>query len=249
MPTASETSFEEAERWSRLAANWNRGAAGEVWEDRPPTEREVVVHFDPADDLNRRASRWEHSLEGHDLAALGHFAAALAQTEAEDWKSGTGVVATRAYEARRFLIGERIIHWAVPWLDTVGRCYPEHRDRALPDRDFLLDLGDEMRVASLVPGREGLVLEGEDSFGPLGAGEDRVLDVRSLWSGHVVLDVTVGRLEKGGSPTRDLALLYGVAAHRWQLMARTHPGSAQIWVDLATRARATGEALAGATDP
>ena len=37
------------------------------------------------------------------------------------------------------LTSDRLIHWAVPWLDAAGRCYPSHRHRAHQARDVLLE--------------------------------------------------------------------------------------------------------------
>jgi hypothetical protein len=162
-----------------------------------------MVIYNPGSDIDRRAREWGHQLVGHDLGSLALFAAALASTEAGAWDDGTLDVATRAYEARRFLLSDRIIHWAVPWLLSSG---------AVDDADFLLDLGDEMRVAPALAGREGLVVEGEDAFGPLDQSD-------GIWSGWV------------GSSTQPDDI-HGF----WTKLAEQHPGSAQLWLDLAARA-------------
>ena len=233
MPTASERALSEAADWQRLAGHWDSEETPDVWADRPPREKDVVVFYDPGEDLNKRVGDWGHRLPDHDLASLAGFAAALARTEAEGWDSGAGDIATRAYEARRFLLGDRVLHWAVPWLDAVGQSYARYRDHAHTDRDFLLNLADEMRVAPTIPGREGLVAEGEDSFGPLDTNADRDAWVSSLWSGDLTL-----------RPTGDLATTYESAATRWRAFAVRHPGSAQIWTDLADRATTTAAILA-----
>ena len=193
MPTASESAHIEAEGWVELAGHWT---------SEKPAEFDVVVFHDPSDDLNRRAAAWGYRLPSADLSALSLFAAALASKEAEAWEEGTLDLATRAYESRRFLLSDRIIHWAVPWLIAVG---------ADDDLRFLLDLGDEMRVAPQLPGTEGLQLSGEDSFGPIG-------EIGGLLSGWV------GESE----PPENLSRF-------WKELAADHPGTAQLWLDLAAR--------------
>lgn len=253
MPTASEASSAEAARWSELASHWTREAVPEIHADRPPAERELVVFYDPREDLSRRARNWSHHLSDHTLPSLALFAAGLADMEAGSWSANAADVATRAYESRRFLLGDRVIHWAVPWLDVVGRCYPEYRDTAHSDRDFLLLLADEMRVSPVTPGREGLVVDGEDSYGPIRAQASHPDWLTSLWSGHLLLQTTLRRLG-GISPEEapphpseldqgDLALLYEAVVQRWLGLSDAHPGSAQIWIDLSERAAATAAGL------
>ncbi|MGB8360513.1 MAG: hypothetical protein WCE80_03870 [Acidimicrobiia bacterium] len=234
MPTASELALEERDLWFDLAGRWSRRYSPEVWDDRPPTEAAVVVFFDPMPDLSRRASVWGHDLPGADLASLAAFASALADLEGDSWSSEKPDLATRAYETRRFLLGDRVIHWAVPWLDAVGRSYPAHHDAAHHDRDALLGLADVMRVAPELPGAEGLQVAGEDSFGPteIVAGEAWV---GSLWSGALTLD--------GMSEMGDSAEFYVAAATKWAELADRRPGSAQLWLDLAARARRTASAI------
>lgn len=205
-----------------------------VWRERPPTELATVVFFDPSDDLDGRAGDWGHRLERHDIAGLARFAAALADTEASAWEQDHPDIATRAYEARRRLVGERIIHWAVPWLDAVGSAFPERNADAHHDRDLLLHIGDEMRVAPEALRAEGLVVPEQDSFGPVWV--DVPLDelLLSLWSGLVLFDET----------RESLAAVYVSAEQRWQDLAKQHRGSAALWLDLAARAEGTARALA-----
>lgn len=245
MPTASERSFDEARRWRDLAGRWALEQTAHIWDDRPPTEKAVIRFFDPAEDLREKTQRSGYQLEDAALTSLAGFAAELAESEGRHWADGDADLATRAYEARRFLFADRIIHWAVPWLDAVGRCYAAFREPAHADRDFLLVVSDEMRVAPMIPGREGLVIDGEDSFGrvePIG-GISRWLS--SLWSGHLLLEATWASLRSDGSePSReDLAILYEAASSRWRGFGRRHPGSAQIWTDLASRADRTSRML------
>lgn len=246
MPTASERSSAEARRWNELAKRWAQEEAPTIWKDRLPTEKAVVRYFDPVEDLADKAGRSGYQLEDASLPSLALFAADLAESEGHHWENGDADLATRAYEERRFLVGDRIIHWAVPWLDAVGRCYPDFRADAHADRDFLLEVGDEMRVEPLIPGQEGLVLDGEDSFGRTEPVEEMSRWLSSLWSGHLMLDATWASLRSEGvEPALDvLALLYEAARSRWRGVADRHPGSAQIWADLSTRASRTSVLLA-----
>ncbi len=245
MPTASERSFAEARGWSSLARRWVRREAGVLWDDRPPTEKDAIRYFDPVEDLTEKARRSGYRLAEFSLPSLAGFAGHLAESEGRHWRDGDADLATRAYETRRFLIADRIIHWAVPWLDAVGRCYPGFREAAHGDRDFLLEVGDEMRVEPLLPGREGLVVDGEDTFGRTEPVDEVSQWLRSLWSGHLMLEATWASLRHGETePTvEELTLLYEAAASRWRGVAERHPGSAQIWTDLAARAELTVEQL------
>ena len=239
--TAART---EAEQWIDLARRWRR----EVWDDVVPSEHAVVGFFDPGSDLDRRARQWGHQFTGYQLADLAAFSAGLAAAEADGWETGDHPLATRAYTERRLLLGDRLLHWAVPWLDAMGRCYPAHREAAFESRDVLLGVGDRLRPAPVLTGAEGLAPPGEDSFGPTGIDADRDRYLRSVWSGLVVLDATVRSLT-GEQDTadlvgdagleRDLATLYNVAAARWRGIAGHHPGSARLWSDLAHRAERT----------
>ena len=246
MPTASERSLAEARRWAGLAKRWSREEADVLWDDRPPTERDVIRYFDPIEDLAEKARRSGYQLEDPSLPSLAGFAGDLADSEGRHWRDGDADLATRAYEARRFLVGDRIIHWAVPWLDAVGRCYPGFREDAHGDRDFLLEVADEMRVEPLLPGREGLVVEGEDTFGRIQLVDGLSQWLRSLWSGHLMLEATRASLRSEGTDPslQTLALLYEVSASRWLGVAERHSGSAQIWTDLAARAQGTAQLLA-----
>lgn len=238
MPTATEEAAAERDFWADLSGRWTDSHAPELWNDRPPTETSVVVFFDPIEDLERRARRWGHGLAGADLASLSEFAAGLASVEARSWSQDAPQTATQAYEARRFLVGDRLIHWAVPWLDSVGRCFPMHRLAAHDDRDRLLEIAETMRVAPATASREGLYMEGEDSFGPM---EIPASDMwfRSLWSGDLIFDTTLGSMSEAA--TSDLTVLYEVSAGRWDGFAERYPGSAQIWLDLSERAVRTAQ--------
>jgi len=236
MPTATERAAAEKNLWALLSERWTRSAVPDLWNDRPPTEKDVIRFHDPQQDLMRRAENWGYNLLDTDLSALATFAAGLALAEAEGWETEKPDLATRAYEARRFLLGDRIIHWAVPWLDAIGRHYPDHRDAAHWDRDILLDLADEARVAPALPGREGIRVSGEDSYGPVDLNQPQEKWLDSLWSGTVLLGDEY-------ESTMDLAVLYRGEAERWSAMATDHPGAAEVWGDLSLRATATAGTL------
>lgn len=198
-----------------------------------------MTGYNPAGDLTRRGREWGLGVLAADLASLCRFAAALAETEATGWAEERPEVATRAYESRRFLLGDRIAHWAVPWLDVAGRCHPDVRVEAHRARDGLLELGDRSRVAPAIAGHEGITLPGEDSFGPI----DHDRPVGSLQTGTVMLEATWDSLGGEDADTEDLATLYETAAHRWSSLADAHPGTARLWLDLAGRAERTATSL------
>jgi hypothetical protein len=234
MPTASERAADETERWRGIASRWSPQQAPDVYEDVAPSEQEVVVFFDPMDDLERRTSDWGLALKRPHLDELSRFASSLAEAEARAWADDVPDLAVRAYESRRLLLGDRLAHWAVPWLDAVARWYSDRSETALRDRDTILEIADEMRIAPALTGSEGLVVPGEDAFGPIVA--DVPLDryLHSLWSGEVLLAPAI---DPPG------AALYEAARDRWGSLADKHPGSAQLWLDLAHRAGQTAGAL------
>jgi hypothetical protein len=199
-----------------------------------PSEQGVVVFFDPMDDLERRSSDWGFVLRRPHLDELARFASALADAEARAWADDVPDLAVRAYESRRLLLGDRLVHWAVPWLDAVGRWYPERGDSAVGDRDTILEIADEMRIAPALTGSEGLVVPGEDAFGPIVADVPLRSLLRSLWSGDVLRAPAIDPPD---------AALYEAARDRWASLADGHPGSAQLWLDLANRAVQTARAL------
>jgi hypothetical protein len=123
-----------------------------------PDVREVdVTGFDPRADLARRGEWWGHILESDRLAEVLAFGVALAEVEVEAWERNDPVVATRAFEDRRFLYSDRMVHWVVP--------VTFRSDRLADLREEMLRLGDRLRVAPLLTGDEGLHPPGEDSFG------------------------------------------------------------------------------------
>ena len=227
--TAADGARDEAELWASLMDVEPSG-----WDSVSPTELETVGFFDPADDLDRRAARWSHDLPDHRLGSLAAFAAGLAVAEADAWERDEPHIATRALEDRRFLVGDRIIHWAVPWLDAVAEERPVVRDEMLDHRTVLLEIGDRLRPAPALTEREGTVLDGHDAFGPL----EPPGPVGTVRGGLVLLD-------NGAADCADLAARHEAAAVRWRGLAASHPGTARLWGDLADRADATAERLDG----
>jgi hypothetical protein len=208
-----------------------------IYDDVAPSELAVVAFYDPMDDLERRTSDWGFALERPHLDKLARFASSLADAEGRAWADGVPDLAMRAYETRRLLLADRIAHWAVPWLDAVARWYPERGDWAVGDRDTILEIADEMRIAPALTGSEGLVVPGEDAFGPIVADVPLQHLLQSLWSG----DVTFGTAAAEPQPL--LRGRYAAAGQRWRALAEAHPGSARLWFDLADRADRTAATL------
>jgi hypothetical protein len=250
--SAAEAASAEAVRWAGLTQEWAPTRHPSLWCDLPPTESAVVRYYRPDDDLDRRARYWGYDFGERDLADLCRLGAALARAEAEAWEHDKPHIATRAFADRRFLLGDRLLHWAVPWLDAAARCHPAEQEAAEPARLTLLELGDRLRPAPvLTEGTEGLFAPGEDSYGPLEPPAPLPDFLLSVWSGRVVMKATLNSL--GGidlgervvpaewltdSDMRTLmGVMFEVAGPRWERVAQEHPGSARLWRDLADRAR------------
>ncbi len=239
----------------RIADDWSLERPWRVFADRPPTEASVVRFHDPVDDLVRRGAEWGFDPGSGDLATLCRFAAGLAAAEADAWRGDAPDVALRAYEARRFLLADRILHWAVPWLDAAGRCHPESRPAAHHARDELLALGEEHRAAPRLTGTEGVYPPGEDAYGPVEVPTLPELWLDSLWSGTVLFQATIASLAGVADAPRvlsadridrhrdDLVSLYELAAARWRRRSAEYPGSAALWLDLSARAERTAGRL------
>lgn len=260
MPTRSSAAAAAAEagRWAEISREWAPASHAALWDDLPATEAGVVRYYQPDADLERRARYWGYEFGERDLADLCRLGAALARAEAEAWERDEPHIATRAYADRRFLLGDRLLHWAVPWLEAAGRCHPPERAAAEPARLTLLDLGDRLRPAPvLTEGTEGLFAPGEDSYGPTEPPAPLGDFLLSVWSGRVVMKATLDSLCGSPEPDRTvprswlddpdmstlLSVMYEVAAPRWERMAVEHPGSARLWLDLAGRAHATAQLL------
>ena len=180
-------------------------------------------------------------MERPHLDVLSRFAAGLATAERAAWRDDVPDIAMRAYDSRRLLIGERIAHWAVPWLDAVVRRYPDQAKAATTDRDFILDLSDELRIAPAETGSEGLVVPGEDAYGPLEFDAPLRRRLRSLWSGVVLLGIAIDT-----ESVESLQAAHEAAADRWRRLASGRHGSARLWLDLAARAERTASEIRSA---
>lgn len=261
MPTkseAAEAAGDETSVWAEFVHEWSAERHPALWSDLPPTEAAVVRFYSPCEDLDHRARYWGYAFEDYGLADLARFGAALARTEAEAWDNDEPHVATRAYADRRFLLGDRLLHWAAPWLDEVARCHANERDVAGAAFSALLELGERLRPAPiLTEGHEGLTAPGEDSYGPIGVPTPIEELLLSVWSGRVVLAATLEPewgWERGErlitakwlseSTNRNvLAGAFEEAAARWSALAGACPGSAQLWRDLGARAERTAAML------
>ncbi|MDH3498911.1 MAG: hypothetical protein OEM97_02205 [Acidimicrobiia bacterium] len=224
--TAAKAARAESEKWSSVMSLVQLLAAG--WKGPAPTEL-AVTGFDPEEDLSRRAKAWSHILEHWALPNLLGFGAALAIVESDAWDSGDRVTATKALSDRRFLLADRILHWAVPWLVTVGSTDADWAPEALAAAEGLLDLGDVHRVAPALTDQEGLVLPGHDSLGEVPSG----LAVETIAGGWLFHDHIT---QVGPEP-------YRAAAELWDELAIRHEGSARLWLDLAARARTSAQRL------
>ena len=231
MSRAADTARAEHEQWSFASTVVDLLASG--WDGPEPREH-AVTGFDPAEDLARRTAAWSHPIVDPSLAGVLAFGAALALSEAEAWERHDRSVAAQALSDRRTLLGDRIIHWAVPWLVTVGSTTSEWAPEAMAAAEALLGLGDTHRVAPALTGGEGLAPPGHDSFGPLPGG----LATRDLGGGWLFHDYTT---QVGAEP-------YEAAAALWDQLARRHPGSARLWADLAVRATASAARLRAVDD-
>ena len=255
MPTASEAAAAEARFWDSLAV-WTGADFPEVFADTPPTEAAVVRFYDPADDLVRRSEKAGLGFADDSLAGLAGAAAVLARREADAWASDVPDRAMRAYHDRRHLVSDRIVHWAVPWLAAIGRCYPDLRDIAQPHLEGILSIGEEMRLAPGFGAGEGLHLPGEDALGPMDLDVPLRDFLASMWSGLVFTAATVrsmglgdgGRVLPSGAfddagIVSELAMLYEISAARWRGFAERHPGTSALWDAMSARAVRTSHRL------
>ncbi len=203
--SAAERALEEAEFWREAATSLSAAI------DELAMTEQSVTGFDPSDDLAKRARRWSYAFENHSSVSLATFAAGLAAAEAEAWKRDDPIIATQALSDRRFLFGDRIVHWLVPVLLATDA--PSTSVLA----EDLLVLGDRHRPAPALTGSEGLYPPGHDSIGPV---VDSIADA-PLLNGWVAEHV-----DSEG---------YVRAAGLWHTCAERHPGTARLWLDLATR--------------
>ena len=255
---AAEAAAQEAKTWIDLSNQWQGDAHFHIWDDVPGSELAVIALYDPAKDLGRRMAVWSYPVAELDFSDVARFASGLAQAESDAWANDQPHVATRAYAERRFLVGDRILHWAIPWLDAIERSHPDRADDAASTKEQLLAIGDRMRPAPALTGSEGLVVPGFDGYGPLTP--DVPLDefLLSLWSGSLLTkaDIASSRNShvnrrhlpadwlKDAETRSGLANHYNRAALKWESLAVVHVGTSQLWLDLASRARNTARWMA-----
>ncbi len=162
-----------------------------------------VTGFNPLEDLNRRGRWWAHRFELGGLLEVVAFGIGLAMAETEAWERDDPVVATRAFEDRRFLFSDRLVHWVVPLTFVTSD--------AEGLRDLLLAMGDRLRPAPILTGAEGLYPPGEDSFGPLSSQLRIELGPPDRWralaaahpgTASLWLDLETRVLSRGGAATR-----------------------------------------------
>ena len=254
---AAEVAAAEAQGWADLARLWRPARHPGVFDDLVAAEAAVVRFHDPSDDLTRRMKRWGYRPGALDLSDLARFAAGLAQAEADGWADDEPHLATRAYEDRRFLLGDRLLHWAIPWLDSVSRCHADAASDATRSAEWMLGVADRMRPAPVLVADEGRFQPGHDAIGPVQAGHDLDEFVLSIWSGEVLfaagMQSMTGAVVRRREAVRDLLAdpafrrelhaLFDYAASRWTDRADRHPGSAEIWHALARRAASTAVAI------
>lgn len=216
--SAADAARDEAQQWAFVASLADLLTQGGAI---VPTEL-TITGFDPSADLRRRSQGWSHTLADHSLASLARFGAGLAEAEAGAWERSDPSVATRALSDRRFLLGDRIVHWSVPWLVSFGVAEPASGPEAVAVVERLLALGDRHRPAPALTGPEGMFPPGCDSIGDLPDG----LDLTTFANGWVFADPPA---EFGPEPFRAAAAL-------WTDLADAHPGTAQLWYDMARRA-------------
>lgn len=150
MSAATDGARRDMDAWRRLLSLVEKGL--------PDAREAAVTGFDPRADLDRRGRWWGHRFGTGSLVEVVAFGVALATAETEAWAADDPVVATRAYEDRRFLFSDRVVHWVVPLTFVT-----EGTTRL---REELLALGDRLRPAPLLTGDEGIHPPGEDSYGP-----------------------------------------------------------------------------------
>ncbi len=211
--TAAGSASGEAEFW-RTAAESLSALQGSVGSEFTEV---AVTGFDPGPDLARRARRWSHRFDDHSAVSLTAFAAGLAEVESDAWERDDPIIATQALSDRRFLFGDRIVHWLVPVLLAIAEDSVEASTLA----DGLLDLGDRHRPAPALTGSEGLYPPGHDSIGPIVESLDGAL----LLNGWITDRVDIE--------------LFRQAGERWRTCAGQHPGTARLWLDLAARCDAS----------
>ena len=240
MPTRPEANDPATLAATSEAAAWERIVAliEGTFPEGGPTEASVVRFHDPRLDLEARAARWGFSPGTGSLVEIARFAGGLALAEAEARRNGDADIALAAFVERRHLVGDRLLHWAVPWLLAVSA---GPQDDAGTAAKTLLELADRLRPVPAAGGTEGLFPPGEDSYGPVEPPAPVDQLVRSVWSGMAAFD-------PGEGPERDGAEFEAVAP-MWRRLAADYRGTARLWLDLADRAERTAQLVRGDGNP
>ena len=234
MPTRSDGSSpatiaadNEAAAWERVVTLVESGfpAGG-------PTEASVVRFHDPSADLEARAARWGFTPVTDCLDEVARFAGGLALAEARARRDGQADIALAAYVERRRLVGDRLVHWAVPWLLAASA---QPGDDAGTAARLLLEVADRLHPVPATGAVEGLYPPGEDSYGPVDPPVPIDQLLTSVWSGQAAGD-TRGCVDRGPDD-------FAAAALIWRRLAADHPGTAQLWLDLAARAERSAQLL------
>lgn len=236
----------EASRWMRVtriaAALAARGSMPE------PYELGIVGGFDPTRALVSTMEKWDYRPRTLLLPELSRFGGYLAAISADASMSGDETVARRARIARRRLLADRVVHWAVPWLDAIVRSEPEVAASAREARDLLLGLAETHQAAPVPEGSEGLLVPGFDGYGPIHT--DLGDSLATLRCGDVLGEPVLESIGLGLTgytipltPHQALALgrHFLTVQQRWDYLAGRAPGSSQYWRDLAGRARLTAQ--------
>lgn len=224
----------------REAAEWERiiTLVEGAFPDGGPTEASVVRFHDPRPDLGARGARWGFTPATGSLVEVARLAGGLALAEAAARRDGDADIALAAFVERRHLVGDRLVHWAVPWLLAASAGPGD--DAGVAAR-LLLEVADRLRPAPATGGTEGLFPPGEDSYGPV----ERVAPidelVTSVWSG-------IAPGGPGRRSGRD-ADEFEAAASGWRRLAAEFGGTARLWIDLASRAERTAALLRGVGKP
>lgn len=234
----------EATRWMRVTRLSSALAArGSMPE---PYELGIVGGFDPTRALVSVMEQWDYRPRTLLLPELVRFGGYLAAISADAAENSDVATARRARTARRRLLADRIVHWAVPWLDAIVRSEPEVAMAAREARDILLGLAETHRAAPVPEGSEGLLVPGFDGYGPIHT--DLADTLSTLRCGDVLGEPVLESIGLGLSGytlplTTNQALALGrhflTVQQRWDYLAGRAPGSSQYWRDLAGRARLT----------
>ncbi len=234
----------EATRWMRVARASAALAARGSMPD--PHELGIVGGFDPTRVLVSSMEQWDYRPRSLTLPELARFGGYLAAISADATTRGDDAGARRADIVRRRLLADRVVHWAVPWLDAIVRSEPAVAAAAQEARNLLLGLAETHQAAPVPKGSEGLLVPGFDSYGPINTDlSDSLATLRcgDVLGRPVLESIGLGINGYAVPLTAHQALALGrhfmTVQRRWDYLAGRAPGSSQYWRDLAGRARLT----------